>query len=102
MTENNTIDNFAIDVSWHQIPVEHHRGVLLGYLVLLQAVNGTDRKAIVKECLNASRYMGLPVPYRFTLYNITVVGYTVKGEGPVAQVSFLTPEDGNLQIYECN
>ena len=99
-TINNIISNVSIDVNWRPIPMEHRRGILIGYRISAQAVNGTDKTAIMKECPNVNSFKNLSVPQRFTLYNITVRGYNIKGNGPTAWVSFLTPEDGNT-FFTC-
>lgn len=93
--ENST----SITVSWGSVPIQHRRGVIIGYVVTVVEHGGGSETQY-----NASnRSLNIGGLKKFTFYNITVSARTSKGISNASAVFRIqTAEDGKLISYSCS
>ena len=90
MTGQNT-SSTIISVSWEAIQSELQNGVMTGYNITYQSQTENDN-GFVKAGPN-DRQANLTGLKEFVKYNISVVAFTVKGNGPPSVIIVRTDED---------
>lgn len=79
-------------VVWEQPPEDQVNGILLGYKVTYSKYGEIDtRKQNDSVMLNFTTISGLD---KFTVYQVNVSAFTRVGNGPEANVSASTDQDG--------
>ena len=87
-------DTSSLTISWSAIPEEHVQGKLLGYHVMYKPIKIADQPVDAAESLRvtspASGWNELTLTSlgSFTLYTITVAGYTSEGDGQTSELVF--------------
>ena len=93
MSAHNT-SSTSLYVAWEPVPEGHVHGILRGYWILYRknnARNFTRRKTTQKQVDQT----GL---HKFTVYDIRVVAFTIKGSGVESKPIFVsTDEDGEFR-----
>ena len=87
----------SISVSWKEVQAELQNGIITGYNITYQSQTENDNgvvKAGPKEF--QANLTGLK---EFVKYNISVVAFTVKGDGPPSVIVVRTDEDGKLIFF---
>lgn len=84
----------SLIISWTAIPEEHVTGKLKGYHVMYKPIKIADQDVDETEPLTVTapasgrHELTLEALSAFTLYNITVAGYTDKGDGQASEAVF--------------
>ena len=87
----------SISVSWEEVQAELQNGIITGYNITYQSQTENDNgfvKAGPKDL--QANLTGLK---EFVKYNISVVAFTVKGDGPPSVIVVRTDEDGKLIFF---
>lgn len=83
-------------VAWEQLPDDQVNGILLGYKVTYRKYGEIDgRKQNVSAILNFTILGGLD---KFTVYHVNVSAFTRVGNGPEANVTVSTDQDGKRKL----
>ena len=90
MTGQNT-SSTIISVSWKPIQSELQNGVITGYNITYQSLTENDNGFV--EAGPNDRRANLTGLKEFVKYNISVVAFTVKGDGPSSVIIVRTDED---------
>ena len=90
MTGQNT-SSTIISVSWEAIQSELQNGVITGYNITYQSQTENDNGFV--ETGPNDRRANLTGLKEFVKYNISVVAFTVKGDGPSSVIIVRTDED---------
>ena len=90
MTGQNT-SSTIISVSWKPIQSELQNGVITGYNITYQSQTENDNGFV--EAGPNDRRANLTGLKEFVKYNISVVAFTVKGNGPSSVIIVRTDED---------
>ena len=81
----------SILVSWEAVLAELRNGIITGYTIKYQSLTENDN-GIVKAGPN-DRQANLTGLKEFVEYNISVVAFTVKGDGPPSVIVVRTDQD---------
>ena len=90
MTRQNTTSS-SILVSWEAVQAELRNGIITGYTIKYQSLTENDN-GIVKAGPN-DRQANLTGLKEFVEYNISVVTFTMKGDGPPSLIVARTDQD---------
>ena len=90
MTGQNT-SSTIISVSWEALQSELQNGVITGYNITYQSQTENDNGFV--EAGPNDRRANLTGLKEFVKYNISVVAFTVKGDGPSSVIIVRTDED---------
>ena len=90
MTGQNT-SSTSILVSWEAVQAELRNGIIAGYTIKYQSLTENDN-GIVKGGPNG-RQANLTGLKEFVEYNISVVAFTVQGDGPPSVIVVRTDQD---------
>lgn len=83
----------SVSLAWEPVVLEERNGVILGYVVTLTSLLGTEPRQIDTEFTNAS----VPFLAPYTMYECTVLAYTSVGIGPPSEILLVrTRETCNL------
>ena len=82
----------TVELSWTPVPMEKRNGVITGYVV---GVVGPDSSWEIQADTTSVEIPGLRP---FSTYNFNVSAMTIAGNGPAANISFTSPEGGELSI----
>lgn len=101
MVEAEYVDSTSFKVMWNAPLMSEQNGQILGYRVLFSESKGSqssDDPPSVMATLPASETMYIARGLRkWTLYNVQVLAYTAKGDGPLSDVIMVqTAEDGKV------
>ena len=84
----------SLYLSWEPVPRGFVNGILLGYKVLFKRISDESRNYTDTLTTNTTRELVLIGLKKFTIYRITVLAFTSKGDGPEADnVTVTTDED---------
>jgi len=87
----------SISVKWGTVPASNRNGIITGYRVLYQALpNGTSFTktiGVIGEGGEESRLTTLEKLNEFTNYSISVLAFTVKGDGPASDAMIVQTEE---------
>lgn len=82
-----------LDVSWNEVPNGYKNGIIRGYKT--QYTEMMDNGSVETEHLEPwTRSLSITGLKKFTLYNITVLAYTSKGDGVSYSEVIMTNQDG--------
>ena len=81
----------SISISWEKVQAESQNGVISGYNITYQSQTENDN-GFVPAGPN-DRQANLTGLKEFIKYNISVVAFTVKGEGPPSVIVVSTDQD---------
>ena len=81
----------SISISWEEVQAELQNGVISGYNITYQSQTGNDI-GFVPAGPN-DRQANLTGLKEFIKYNISVVAFTVKGDGPPSVIVVSTDQD---------
>lgn len=88
-----TPHSISLDVIWNEVPNGYKNGIIRGYKVQYteMADNGS---AEIEDLGPWKRSLSITGLKKFTLYNITVLAYTSKGDGVPYSKVIMTDQDG--------
>ena len=98
VTGENT-SSTSILVTWEEVQAELRNGIITGYNITYQSLTENDN-GIVKSGPN-DRQANLTGLKEFVEYNISVVAFSVKGDGPPSVIVVRTDQDSksnNLNV----
>ena len=89
----------ALHVSWNEVPNGYKNGIIRGYKVKYKEMKENSFPEIedLEPWERSLRITGLR---KFTLYNITVLAYTSKGDGVSSNKVLKTDQDGMFAIFQ--
>jgi len=104
MVHGEAIDSTSFRITWSPPPESQQNGVLAGYRVLyVEAVGnkGIDDSSVVMVSVpSADRTYVIRGAHKWTLYNVWVAAFTLKGDGPHSDVIVVqTNEDGLCLLF---
>ena len=85
------ISSTSISVSWDEVQVELQNGIIIGYNITYQSQTENNNGFV--EAGRYDRQANLTGLKEFVKYNISVVAFTVKGDGPPSVTVVSTDED---------
>lgn len=78
---------------WAQIPDCCRHGIIRGYRLFLR--DNSTGEFVKNETTEAGRYeFEFSLLLKFYGYSVSVLAFTIKGDGPFIEVSAMTDEDG--------
>ena len=86
----------SISVSWEEVEAELRNGIITGYNITYQSQTENDNGVV--EAGPNDRQANLTGLKEFVKYNISVVAFTVKGDGPPSVTVVRTDEDSKSNI----
>ena len=95
MTGQNT-SSTSISVSWEEMQAELRNGIITGYTITYQSLTENDNGFV--QAGPDDRQAILTGLKEFVDYNISVVAFTVKGDGPPSIIVVRTDEDSKSNI----
>ena len=90
MTGQNT-SSTSILVSWEEVQAELRNGIITGYNITYESQTENDNGAVLAG--PNDRQANLTGLKEFVKYNISVVAFTVKGDGPPSVIVVRTDQD---------
>lgn len=86
-----------LDVSWNEVPNGYKNGIISGYKI--QYTEMMDNGSVETDDLEPwKRSLSITGLKKFTLYNITVLAYTTKGDGASYSKVIMTNQDGMFPL----
>ena len=99
MTGQNT-SSTSILVSWEEVQAELRNGIITGYNITYESQTENDNGVVLAGPNDhQANLTGLK---KFVEYNISVVAFTVKGDGPPSVIVVRTDQDSesnNLNVF---
>ena len=99
MTGQNT-SSTSILVSWEEVQAELRNGIITGYNITYESQTENDNGAVLAG--PNDRQANLTGLKEFVKYNVSVVAFTVKGDGPPSVIGVRTDQDSksnNLPVF---
>ena len=99
MTGQNT-SSTSILVSWEEVQAELRNGIITGYNITYESQTENDNGVVLAG--PNDRQANLTGLKEFVKYNISVVAFTVKGDGPPSVIGVRTDQDSksnNLPVF---
>ena len=96
MTGQNT-SSTSISVSWEEVQAELRNGIITGYNITYQSQT-ENHNGFVNASLN-DRQANLTGLKEFVKYNISVVAFTAKGDGPPSVIVVRTDQDRKFIFF---
>ena len=96
MTGQNT-SSTSISVSWEEVQAELRNGIITGYNITYQSQT-ENHNGFVNASLN-DHQANLTGLKEFVKYNISVVAFTAKGDGPPSVIVVRTDQDRKLIFF---
>ena len=93
MTGQNT-SSTSILVSWEAVQAELQNGIITGYNITYESQTENDNGVLLVG--PNDRQANLTGLKEFVKYNISVVAFTVKGDGPPSVIAVRTDQDSKL------
>ena len=81
----------SISVSWEAVQADLQNGIITGYTITYQSLTEND-SGVVPAGRN-DRQANLTGLKEFVEYNISILAFTVKGDGPPSVLTVTTDED---------
>ena len=82
----------SLYVSWNEVPDAYKNGIIRGYKVFyIEVKNGSS---VTGNLPPGQRWLRIDGLRKYTLYNVTMLAYTVKGDGVVTSKELKTDQDG--------
>ena len=85
----------SISVWWEEVQTDLHNGIITGYNITYEAQTESDNGVVLAG--PNDRQANLTVLKEFVKYNISVVAFTVKGDGPPSVIVVRTDQDSRLK-----
>ena len=82
----------SILVSWEAVQADLQNGIITGYNITYQSLTENDNGFVTTG--PDDRQANLTGLKKFVEYNISVVAFTVKGDGPPSVIVVRTDQDG--------
>ena len=86
-----SISSTSISVSWDEVQAELQNGIITGYIITYQSQT-ENNNGFVAAGPN-DRQANLTELKEFVKYNISVIAFTVKGDGPASVTVVSTDQD---------
>ena len=86
----------SILVQWNSVPEADQNGVITGYRVIYQPLPSGNITSKTENA--AATQLDVTLLNEFTNYNICVLAFTVKGDGPQSCVTVITAEDSKFKL----
>ena len=99
MTGQNT-SSTSISVSWEEVQAELRNGIITGYTIKYESLTANDNGFV--QAGPHDRQANLTGLEEFVEYNISVVAFTVKGDGPPSVIVVRTDqnsESNKLNVF---
>ena len=99
VTGQNT-SSTSILVSWEEVQAELRNGIITGYNITYQSLTENDNGFL--QASPNDHLANLTGLKEFVEYNISVVAFTVKGDGPPSVIGVRTDQDSksnNLPVF---
>ena len=84
----------SISVSWEEVQTDLQNGIITGYNITYESQTENDNDVVLAG--PNDRQANLTVLKEFVKYNISVVAFTVKGDGPPSVIVVRTDQDSKL------
>ena len=84
----------SISVSWKEVQTDLQNGIITGYNISYESQTENDNGVVLAG--PNDRQANLTGLKEFVKYNISVVAFTVKGEGPPSVIVVRTDQDSKL------
>ena len=84
----------SISVWWEEVQTDLQNGIITGYNITYKSQTESDNGVVVAR--PNDRQANLPGLKEFVEYNISVVAFTVKGDGPPSVIVVRTDQDSKL------
>ena len=85
----------SISVWWEEVQTDLHNGIITGYNITYEAQTESDNGVVLAG--PNDRQANLTVLKEFVKYNISVVAFTVKGDGPPSVIDVRTDQDSKFK-----
>ena len=89
----------SISVWWEEVQTDLQNGIITGYNITYESQTESDNGVVLAG--PNDRQANLTVLKEFVKYNISVVAFTVKGDGPPSVIVVRTDQDSKLN-YSLN
>ena len=86
----------SILVQWNALPEADQNGVITGYRVIYQPLPSGNITSKTENA--AATQLDVTGLNEFTNYNICVLAFTVKGDGPQSCITVITAEDSKFKL----
>ena len=86
----------SILVQWNPVPEADQNGVITGYRVIYQPLPSGNITSKTENA--AATQLDVTGLNEFTNYNICVLAFTVKGDGPQSCITVITAEDSKFKL----
>ena len=83
----------ALHVRWNEVPDAYRNGVIRGYKVYYLEAN-SNGSSLTEDVPSGQQSLSITGLKKFTLYNVTVLAYTSKGDGAITSEVLMTDQDG--------
>ena len=87
----------SISVSWEEVQTDLQNGIITGYNITYESQTENDN-GVLPAGPN-DRQANLTGLKEFVKYNISVVAFTVKGEGPPSVIVVRTDQDSKFNYF---
>ena len=90
----------SISVSWEEVQTDLQNGIITGYNITYESQTENDNGVVLAG--PNDRQANLTGLKEFVKYNISVVAFTVKGDGPLSVMVVRTDQDSesnNLNVF---
>ena len=84
----------SISVWWEEVQTDLHNGIISGYNITYESQTESDNGVVLAG--PNDRQANLTGLKEFVEYNISVVAFTVKGDGPPSVIVVRTDQDSKL------
>ena len=84
----------SISVSWEEVQTDLQNGIITGYNITYQSLTENDNGFV--EAGRNDRQANLTGLREFVEYNISVVAFTLKGDGPPLVIVVRTDQESKL------
>ena len=91
--EHNT-SSTSISVSWEEVQSDLQNGIITGYNITYESQTENDKGVLLTG--PNDRQANLTGLKKFVNYNISVIAFTVKGDGPPTVIVVRTDQDSKL------
>ena len=89
----------SLYVSWNEVPDAYKNGIIRGYKVFyIEVKNGSS---VTENLPPGQRWLRIDGLRKYTLYNVTMLAYTVRGDGVVTSKELKTDQDGMSVSVVC-
>ena len=84
----------SISVWWEEVQTDLQNGIITGYNIMYESQTENDKGVLLAG--PNDRQANLAGLKEFVKYNISVIAFTVKGDGPPTVIVVRTDQDGKL------